>query len=98
MASAAEMLDSDPSTLVPVEGMSAGYSGRAAVEDVGFSLTVGQRLALLGPNGGGKTTLLRRLLGELRPRQGVIDLRSRCASVPQTDRSRLDYPVSALDV
>ena len=98
MQSAAEPRATSRRALVTIEGMSAGYNGRAAVEGVAFSLAGGQRLALLGPNGGGKTTLLRTLLGELRPLSGIVDLRSRCASVPQTDRSRLDYPVSALDV
>jgi len=98
MGSAAELRATSRRGLVTVSGMSAGYNGRATIEDVGFSLAGGQRLALLGPNGGGKTTLLRTLLGELRPQGGTVDLRSRCASVPQTDRSRLDYPVSALDV
>ena len=54
-------------------------------------------MALLGPNGGGKTTLLRALLGELRP-AGTLRVAATCATVPQTERSRLDYPVSALDV
>ena len=98
MASAAELKVTRRRALVAVDGMSAGYNGRPAIEDIGFSLTRGERLALLGPNGGGKTTLLRVLLGELRPLTGTLDLHSRCASVPQTDRSRLDYPVSALDV
>ena len=60
--------------------------------------SAGERLALLGPNGGGKTTLLRALLGELRPLAGELRVGARCATVPQTERSRLDYPVSALDV
>jgi ABC-type Mn2+/Zn2+ transport system ATPase subunit len=98
MASVAELQATGRRPLLAIERMSVGYNGRPAITEVGFSLAGGQRLALPGPNGGGKTTLLRALLGELRPLGGMIDLRSRCASVPQTDRSRLDYPVSALDV
>src|SRR5204863_5593016 len=58
----------------------------------------GERMALLGPNGGGKTTLLRAVLGELTPLAGALRVRTRCGTVPQTERSQLDYPVSALDV
>ena len=47
---------------------------------------------VLGPNGGGKTTLFRALLGELEPVAGGSSRRGRCAIVPQTERSRLDYP------
>jgi manganese/iron transport system ATP-binding protein/manganese/zinc/iron transport system ATP- binding protein len=53
---------------------------------------------VLGPNGGGKTTLFRALLGELPRRRGTVALAARPAYVPQTDRTRHDFPVSALDV
>ena len=84
--------------LIRAAGLAVGYSGEAAITDVAFSLRGGERMALLGPNGGGKTTLLRALLGELRPLRGELRVDARCATVPQTERSRLDYPVSALDV
>jgi len=61
-------------------------------------LRVGERLAIIGPNGAGKTTLLRAMLGELAPMRGSLRIATRCGVVPQTERSRLDYPVSALDV
>lgn len=84
--------------LIACDGLSASYNGRPAIVDVGFRANGGERIAVLGPNGGGKTTLFRVLLGELRPAAGDLLLGGRCAWVPQTDRSRLDYPVSALDV
>ena len=84
--------------LVVAEGLAVGYGGAPAIADVGFALHGGERMALLGPNGGGKTTLLRALLGELRPMRGTLRVGARCATVPQTERTRLDYPVSALDV
>lgn len=85
--------------LIEAEGLALGYgSGPAALTGVEFALRPGERLALLGPNGGGKTTLLRGILGELEPRAGRLRVAVRCGSVPQTDRSRLDYPVSTLEV
>jgi ABC-type Mn2+/Zn2+ transport system ATPase subunit len=84
--------------LAIAQGLAAGYSRLPAIEDVTFEVDAGQRVALLGPNGGGKTTLLRVLLGELRPMRGKVEVRGRAATVPQTERSRLDFPVSALDV
>jgi len=85
--------------LVRGEGISAGYgaSGGLVLDEVSFTVRAGERVAVLGPNGGGKTTLFRLLLGELEPRTGTLE-RPRCAVVPQTERSRLDFPVSALDV
>ena len=65
---------------------------------VSFALLAGQRIGVLGPNGGGKTTLFRVLLGELAPLAGTLRVPERFGVVPQTERSRLDFPVSALDV
>src|ERR1700746_613543 len=84
--------------LIEARELAAGYDGRPAISGISFALRRGERLALLGPNGGGKTTLLRALLGELAPLTGELEVRARCGIVPQTERSQLDYPVSALDV
>jgi ABC-type Mn2+/Zn2+ transport system ATPase subunit len=85
-------------TLVSAQGLALGYGGRAVVDGLTFSVEPGQRLGILGPNGGGKSTLLRALLGELAPLTGTLEVSARCSVVPQTERSRLDYPVTALDV
>ncbi len=87
-----------PEPLIEAAGLGAGYDGTLAISGVEFTLAAGQTLALLGPNGGGKTTLLRALLGELPSAQGSLRVAATCGAVPQTERSRLDYPVSALDV
>jgi ABC-type Mn2+/Zn2+ transport system ATPase subunit len=84
---------------VRVEDLAGGYSPAAEVlSGVSFALERGTIAAVLGPNGGGKTTLFRALLGDLPVRRGTVDLGARPAYVPQTDRTRLDFPVSALDV
>jgi ABC-type Mn2+/Zn2+ transport system ATPase subunit len=85
--------------LIEAAGLGVGYGGGPpVVTGVSFALGAGERLALLGPNGGGKTTILRALLGELRPSAGALRVSAACGYVPQTERSRLDYPVSALEV
>jgi ABC-type Mn2+/Zn2+ transport system ATPase subunit len=93
-----EITASRVTPLVAVEGLAAGYGGAPALEGVRFSITPGKRVAVLGPNGGGKTTLFRVLLGELQPLRGEVTVGPRCGTVPQTERARLDYPVTALDV
>ena len=85
-------------SLVEVEGLAAAYAGPRVLEDVSFTLQAGERIAVLGPNGGGKSTLFRVLLGLLPPAAGSVRVEGRCGFVPQTERSRLDYPVTALDV
>jgi ABC-type Mn2+/Zn2+ transport system ATPase subunit len=86
------------STLVRAEHLAAGYGGTPVLRGVTFALHAGERMGVLGPNGGGKTTLFRVLLGELEPLAGTLEAPGRFGVVPQTERSRLDFPVSALDV
>jgi ABC-type Mn2+/Zn2+ transport system ATPase subunit len=83
---------------VRAAGVAAGYGARPVLTDVEFAARPGDRVAVLGPNGGGKTTLFRVLLGLLTPMAGELEVPVRPATVPQTERSRLDYPVTALDV
>jgi ABC-type Mn2+/Zn2+ transport system ATPase subunit len=83
---------------VTVNGLAAGYGGEPVLRDVSFSVPAGGGVCVLGPNGGGKTTLFRVLTGELRPLAGRFDVDGRPAYVAQTERTRLDFPVSALDV
>jgi ABC-type Mn2+/Zn2+ transport system ATPase subunit len=83
---------------VAVEDLAAAYDGVPVLTQVSFSAARGQSVCVLGPNGGGKTTLFRVLLGELEPAAGTIGLTGRPAYVAQTERTRLDFPVTALDV
>ncbi len=83
---------------VVVEDLAAAYDGARVLEDVSFRAAPGRTVCVLGPNGGGKTTLFRALLGELEPATGRIELTGRPAYVAQTERTRLDFPVTALDV
>ena len=86
------------SAAVATESLAVGYGGEPALRDVTFSVEAGRGLCVLGPNGGGKTTLFRALVGELEPMAGSVQVDGRPAYVAQTERTRLDFPVSALDV
>jgi manganese/iron transport system ATP-binding protein/manganese/zinc/iron transport system ATP- binding protein len=86
-------------SLVHAEQATLAYdSGEPALVDLSVDLPGGELVILLGPNGGGKTTFFRALVGELHPANGIFDLASDVAYLPQNDGSRLDFPVSALDV
>ena len=86
-------------SVLSVQGVAASYATTAPVlHDVSFDVDAGRSVCVLGPNGGGKTTLFRVLLGELEPSAGRVELDGRPAYVAQTERTRLDFPVTALDV
>jgi manganese/iron transport system ATP-binding protein/manganese/zinc/iron transport system ATP- binding protein len=85
--------------LLEVRGLEAGYRAREPVlRGLDFAVGAGELVAVLGPNGGGKTTLFRALLSEAPWRRGELVLNGEVAYVPQTERSRLDFPVDALGV
>ncbi len=83
---------------VSVRGVAVGYGTTPVLAGLDFTAEVGTSLCVLGPNGGGKTTLLRALTGELTPLVGALEVAGRPAYVAQSERARLDFPVSALDV
>jgi iron complex transport system ATP-binding protein len=56
------------------ESLSFGYRGRPVGSGVSIDIRAGEVLCLLGPNGGGKTTLMKTLLGLLPPLQGAVRL------------------------
>lgn len=69
-----------------VDSLSHRYGDRAALRDVSFSVDAGEVFALLGPNGGGKTTLFRILSTLLEPSEGTVlvfghDVRTQAAAV-----------------
>src|ERR1700735_4696039 len=66
---------SESEALLHAESITAGYGEAIVLQDVGFTLTAGQSLAVLGRNGVGKSTLMLALLGHLPLRSGKIVMR-----------------------
>src|SRR6478672_7803792 len=63
--------------MIAVENISISYSGRPVVRDVSFDLRDGEIIALIGPNGVGKTTLIRALNQTVEVKSGSIKLEDR---------------------
>jgi ATP-binding cassette subfamily F protein 3 len=66
--------DSGARQVLNLENVTMAFDGRPLFQQVTLSLTHGQRIALVGPNGTGKTTLLRLIAGELAPTSGQVRL------------------------
>jgi len=78
-----------PAASLDIEGLSAGYGPTRILEDVSFSVPAGGRLAILGRNGMGKTTLFATIAGQTRRYDGRINL-------DEGDLSALSGPDRAL--
>ncbi len=66
--------------LVEASGLHAYYGSHHILHGVGFSIRRGEAIGLMGRNGMGKTTLLRTILGLVRPREGRVKIKGREAT------------------
>jgi zinc transport system ATP-binding protein len=91
---------------IRVQNMTFSYDGTPVLESVDLDIAQGDFAALVGPNGGGKTTLLKLVLGLLKPGAGVVrvfgerpeHVRERVGYVPQSFHFDLMFPIRVLDV
>lgn len=58
--------------IIEIKNLSAGYDGRTVLHDINLSIYDRDFLGIIGPNGGGKTTLIKCILGLLKPTGGEI--------------------------
>lgn len=58
--------------VVQVTALQQGYGQKIVLSDINLTLNSGQILALIGPSGAGKTTLIRTIMGMMRPRSGQV--------------------------
>lgn len=62
--------------MIYIENLSAGYDGRAVIHDINLHVARGEFVGIIGPNGGGKTTLIKSILGLIEPVTGKICFRN----------------------
>jgi len=78
----------DNPPVVCFEGVDFAYDGAVAIEGADFDIYPGESVCVVGPNGGGKTTLVKLMLGLLAPDRGRVRLFGR---PPKRTRSRVGY-------
>jgi phospholipid/cholesterol/gamma-HCH transport system ATP-binding protein len=81
------MTDNESGPLVECRHLSFGYDQRRILDDVSFTVPRGKVTALMGASGGGKTTVLRLIGGQVRPLRG--ELRFDGQNIPELDRDGL---------
>ncbi len=94
------------SPIVEIADMCYSHDGYDILHSINLTIHEGDFVAIIGPNGGGKTTLLKIILGLLKPTRGKVSVqgaepRSHGASigyVPQHVNHNLNFPATALDI
>ena len=85
--------------LVSFQDAALGYAHTPALTGLTLDVFGGQALALVGPNGGGKTTLMRGIVGGCSVLSGTVEVdATRIGLVPQSADLDLTFPVSAAEV
>jgi zinc transport system ATP-binding protein len=92
--------------IVDINNVYFAYNGRTVLEDVSLDIRQGDFIAMIGPNGGGKTTLLKLMLGLLKPAKGKIrvlgDTTKKASHhigyVSQDVHINRSFPITSIDV
>ena len=92
--------------VIEITALSFAYEREVVLEDVILSIAERDFLAIIGPNGGGKSTLLKLILGLLKPSAGTIEIYGKPPSkslslvgyVPQNTNVNTDFPIKVIEV
>ena len=92
--------------IIDIQNLNFAYNRQPVLIDVNLTVAAGEFIAMIGPNGGGKTTLLKLMLGLLKADSGKVRIfgkapqavSHRIGYVPQDVHINKDFPISALDV
>jgi zinc transport system ATP-binding protein len=94
------------SKILEIKDLSAGYAEEIILRDVNLVVSDNDFIGIIGPNGGGKTTLLKVILGLIKPYRGSVKFFDPAGSkpgnligyLPQINQIDLRFPISVLDV
>ncbi|TCO10737.1 metal ABC transporter ATP-binding protein [Natronoflexus pectinivorans] len=87
--------------LARLENVTAGYNGEPVLKGVSLEIRENDFIGIIGPNGGGKTTMLKVLLGILEPFRGNVDFptgKINIGYLPQASQIDRSFPISVKEV
>lgn len=92
-------MNSKEDIILKVSNVTAGYEEKTVLKNVSLEVYSNDFIGIIGPNGGGKTTLLRLLIGELSPTQGEIHrFNTTFGYLPQAQQIDRNFPISVMEV
>lgn len=90
------------STLITLKNITAGYDNQTVLQNVNLTINEGDFIGIIGPNGGGKTTLLKIILGLLKPFSGEmiysVSRQNLFGYLPQNNRFDQRFPINVTEV
>ena len=85
--------------IIKCDSVTLGYEGKNIIENISFEIKNGDYLCIVGENGTGKTTLMKGLLGLLRPYKGKISVDCKQVGyLPQQTQIQRDFPASVYEI
>lgn len=87
--------------LLEIKDLSAGYENHLVLDKVSLSILANDFIGVIGPNGGGKTTLIKAILGLIKPFSGEMKLhisKKNIGYLPQVNQIDKRFPISVIDV
>src|SRR5574344_622119 len=87
--------------MITIKNLTLGYDKHPVVHHLNAEINIGDSIAIVGPNGGGKSTLLKGLMGLIKPMDGEINhafSRNQIAYLPQISSIDKTFPISAYEL
>lgn len=83
---------------INIEELTFSYNHANVLQHVNLAVETGEFIGIMGPNGGGKTTLLKLIMGFLEPTHGEVFVNGKIGYVPQVQKTDRDFPISVYEL